>query len=531
MFERFTDGGRRVAVLAQEEARALNHNYMGTEHLLMGLVHEGEGVAATALEDLGVSLERVRQQVEEIIGRGHQVPEGHIPFTPRAKKVLELSLREALQLGHNYIGTEHILLGLIREGQGVGAQVLIKLGAELSLVRRQVISLLSGRPGGAPTPGSNESATPSVTVIVPTPPTDRVLDQFGRNLTRAAREGRLDPVVGRDKEVERVVQVLSRRAKNNPVLIGEPGVGKTAVVERLAQRIAKGEVLDTLRDKQLYALDLAALTAGSRSHGEMEERLRDVHLALRGTSGDTLLFVEDIELIFGTPRGDAATVWGTIRALLAGREIQLISTGSADTVRRIMRDDPRLISFLQEITVAPPSPRAAYDMLVALRDRYEAHHRVSITDAALSEAVRLADRYFHERRLPANAVDLIDEASAQVRIARMARPPDLLELDEHRAQVRREKEAMIDAQDFESAMQLRDKEKQLLERIAQREQEWQSGDNDVPEVDDDNVRLVVEQALRDRVDEESAAPTSSDLPSNSATANVFPDDDDVWAMS
>ena len=292
MFERFTDRARRVVVLAQEEARMLNHNYIGTEHILLGLIHEGEGVAAKALESLGISLEGVRQQVEEIIGQGQQAPSGHIPFTPRAKKVLELSLREALQLGHNYIGTEHILLGLIREGEGVAAQVLVKLGADLNRVRQQVIQLLSGYQGKEPAAagtGATGEAAPS---------TSLVLDQFGRNLTQAAREGKLDPVIGREKEIERVMQVLSRRTKNNPVLIGEPGVGKTAVVEGLSQKIIKGEVPETLKDKQLYTLDLGALVAGSRYRGDFEERLKKVLKEIR-TRGDIILFIDEIHTLVG----------------------------------------------------------------------------------------------------------------------------------------------------------------------------------------------------------------------------------------
>ncbi len=295
MFERFTDRARRVVVLAQEEARMLNHNYIGTEHILLGLIHEGEGVAAKALESLGISLEGVRSQVEEIIGQGQQAPSGHIPFTPRAKKVLELSLREALQLGHNYIGTEHILLGLIREGEGVAAQVLVKLGADLNRVRQQVIQLLSGYQGKEPASSAVEG----------TPSTSLVLDQFGRNLTAAARESKLDPVIGREKEIERVMQVLSRRTKNNPVLIGEPGVGKTAVVEGLAQAIVKGEIPETLKDKQLYTLDLGALVAGSRYRGDFEERLKKVLKEIR-TRGDIILFIDELHTLVGAGAAEGA---------------------------------------------------------------------------------------------------------------------------------------------------------------------------------------------------------------------------------
>ena len=294
MFERFTDRARLVVVLAQEEARMLNHNYIGTEHILLGLIGEGEGVAARALESLGMSLEAVRQHVGEITGQGQQAPSGHIPFTPRATKVLELSLREALQLGHNYIGTEHILLGLIREGEGVAAQVLVKLGADPTRVRQQVIQLLAGSEGKEPAAAGAPSET--------APTASLILDQFGRNLTAAAHEGKLDPVIGREKEIERVMQVLSRRTKNNPVLVGEPGVGKTAVVEGLAQKIVKGEVPETIKDKQLYTLDLSALVAGSRYRGDFEERLKKVLKEIR-TRGDIILFIDELHTLVGAGRG------------------------------------------------------------------------------------------------------------------------------------------------------------------------------------------------------------------------------------
>ena len=326
MFERFTDRARRVVVLAQEEARMLNHNYIGTEHILLGLIHEGEGVAAKSLESLGVSLESVRSQVEEIIGQGQQAPSGHIPFTPRAKKVLELSLREALQLGHNYIGTEHILLGLIREGEGVAAQVLVKLGADLNRVRQQVIQLLSGYQGKEPlTSGAPSEGTPS---------TSLVLDQFGRNLTQAARDGKLDPVIGREKEIERVMQVLSRRTKNNPVLIGEPGVGKTAVVEGLAQKIVKGDIPETLKDKQLYTLDLGSLVAGSRYRGDFEERLKKVLKEIR-TRGDIILFIDEIHTLVGAGAAEGAIDAASIlKPMLARGELQTIGATTLDEYRK-----------------------------------------------------------------------------------------------------------------------------------------------------------------------------------------------------
>ncbi len=485
MFERFTDRARRVVVLAQEEARMLNHNYIGTEHILLGLIHEGEGVAAKALESLGISLEGVRQQVEEIIGQGQQAPSGHIPFTPRAKKVLELSLREALQLGHNYIGTEHILLGLIREGEGVAAQVLVKLGADLNRVRQQVIQLLSGYPGKEPAAAGTASGEAA-------PSTSLVLDQFGRNLTQAAREGKLDPVIGREKEIERVMQVLSRRTKNNPVLIGEPGVGKTAVVEGLAQRIVKGEVPETLKDKQLYTLDLGALVAGSRYRGDFEERLKKVLKEIR-TRGDIILFIDEIHTLVGAGAAEGAIDAASIlKPMLARGELQTIGATTLDEYRKHLEKDAALERRFQPIQVGEPSLAQTIEILKGLRDRYEAHHRVSITDAALVAAATLADRYISDRYLPDKAIDLIDEAGARMRIRRMTAPPDLRDFDERIAQVRRDKESAIDAQDFERAAQLRDKEKQLLGQKAQREKEWKAGDLDVvSEVDDEQIAEVL----------------------------------------
>jgi ATP-dependent Clp protease ATP-binding subunit ClpC len=484
MFERFTDRARRVVVLAQEEARMLNHNYIGTEHILLGLIHEGEGVAAKALESLGISLEGVRQQVEEIIGQGQQAPSGHIPFTPRAKKVLELSLREALQLGHNYIGTEHILLGLIREGEGVAAQVLVKLGADLNRVRQQVIQLLSGYQGKEPAAaGAVGEGAPS---------TSLVLDQFGRNLTKDAREGKLDPVIGREKEIERVMQVLSRRTKNNPVLIGEPGVGKTAVVEGLAQAIVKGEVPENLKDKQLYTLDLGALVAGSRYRGDFEERLKKVLKEIR-TRGDIILFIDEIHTLVGAGAAEGAIDAASIlKPMLARGELQTIGATTIDEYRKHLEKDAALERRFQPIQVGEPSLAHTIEILKGLRDRYEAHHRVSITDSALVAAATLADRYISDRFLPDKAIDLIDEAGSRMRIRRMTAPPDLREFDERIASVRREKESAIDAQDFEKAASLRDKEKTLLSQKADREREWKAGDMDVvAEVTDEEIAEVL----------------------------------------
>ena len=485
MFERFTDRARRVVVLAQEEARMLNHNYIGTEHILLGLIHEGEGVAAKALESLGIALEGVRAQVEEIIGQGQQSPSGHIPFTPRAKKVLELSLREALQLGHNYIGTEHILLGLIREGEGVAAQVLVKLGADLNRVRQQVLQLLSGYQGKetAAAEGGRSEGTPS---------TSLVLDQFGRNLTQSAREGKLDPVIGREKEIERVMQVLSRRTKNNPVLIGEPGVGKTAVVEGLAQAIIRGDVPQTLKDKHLYTLDLGSLVAGSRYRGDFEERLKKVLKEIR-TRGDIIMFIDEIHTLVGAGAAEGAIDAASIlKPMLARGELQTIGATTLDEYRKYVEKDAALERRFQPIQVGEPTVAHTIEILKGLRDRYEAHHRITITDDALVAAATLADRYISDRFLPDKAIDLIDEAGARMRIRRMTAPPDLRDFDEKLAAVRRDKESAIDSQDFEKAAALRDSEKQLLARKSEREKAWKDGDLDVvSEVDDEQIAEVL----------------------------------------
>ena len=484
MFERFTDRARRVVVLAQEEARMLNHNYIGTEHILLGLIHEGEGVAAKALESMGISLEGVRAQVEEIIGQGQQAPSGHIPFTPRAKKVLELSLREALQLGHNYIGTEHILLGLIREGEGVAAQVLVKLGADLNRVRQQVIQLLSGYQGKE-TVASNGPAEG-------TPSTSLVLDQFGRNLTQAAREGKLDPVIGRETEIERVMQILSRRTKNNPVLIGEPGVGKTAVVEGLAQAIVKNDVPETLKDKQLYSLDLGALVAGSRYRGDFEERLKKVLKEIK-TRGDIILFIDEIHTLVGAGAAEGAIDAASIlKPMLARGELQTIGATTLDEYRKHLEKDAALERRFQPIQVKEPSVAHTIEILRGLRDRYETHHRVSITDGALSAAANMADRYISDRFLPDKAIDLIDEAGSRLRIKRMTAPAELREFDEKIANARKEKESAIDGQDFELAASLRDKEKTLIIEKQEADKHWKATDLDkVTEVDEELIAQVL----------------------------------------
>jgi ATP-dependent Clp protease ATP-binding subunit ClpC len=485
MFERFTDRARRVVVLAQEEARLLNHNYIGTEHILLGLIHEGEGVAAKALESLGISLEKVRQQVEEIIGAGQSPPSGHIPFTPRAKKVLELSLREALQLGHNYIGTEHILLGLIREGEGVAAQVLVKLGADLGRVRQQVIQLLSGysgtKEGATAAAGGGEAPGGSL-----------VLDQFGRNLTQHARENKLDPVIGRENEIERVMQVLSRRTKNNPVLIGEPGVGKTAIVEGLAQAIVKGEVPETITGKQLYTLDLGALVAGSRYRGDFEERLKKVLKEIK-TRGDIILFIDELHTLVGAGAAEGAIDAASIlKPMLARGELQTIGATTLDEYRKHLEKDAALERRFQPIKVPEPSVAHTIDILKGLRDRYEAHHRVQITDQGLVAAANLADRYISDRFLPDKAIDLIDEAGSRLRIRRMGAPPDYKELEERIAEVRRQKEQAIEEQDFERAARFRDDEKRLAAERAEKEDEWrvQAGET-LAEVNEEEIAEVL----------------------------------------
>ncbi|HWL38527.1 MAG TPA: Clp protease N-terminal domain-containing protein, partial [Frankiaceae bacterium] len=449
MFERFTDRARRVVVLAQEEARMLNHNYIGTEHILLGLIHEGEGVAAKALESLGISLEGVRQQVEEIIGQGQQAPSGHIPFTPRAKKVLELSLREALQLGHNYIGTEHILLGLIREGEGVAAQVLVKLGADLNRVRQQVIQLLSGYQGGKGEPAGAGGPGEG------TPTTSLVLDQFGRNLTQAARESRLDPVIGREKEIERVMQVLSRRTKNNPVLIGEPGVGKTAVVEGLSQAIVRGEVPETLKDKQLYTLDLGALVAGSRYRGDFEERLKKVLKEIK-TRGDIILFIDELHTLVGAGAAEGAIDAASIlKPMLARGELQTIGATTLDEYRKHLEKDAALERRFQPIQVGEPTLAHTIEILKGNRELYEQHHRVVITDEGIVAAANFADRYITDRFLPDKAIDLVDEAGSRMRLRKLSKPPELKELDDRITLLTTERETAAERQDYARAQELK----------------------------------------------------------------------------
>jgi ATP-dependent Clp protease ATP-binding subunit ClpC len=482
LFERFTDRARRVLVLAQEEARLLNHSFIGTEHILLGLIHEGEGLAAKALESLGISLEAVREKVEETIGPAGTAPTGSPPFTPRAKKVLELSLREALQLGHNYIGTEHMLLGLVREGEGVAAQVLQSLGADLPRVRQQVIQLLSGYQGretvGASTgPSSSESG----------PSGSPVLDQFGRNLTQLARDHKLDPVIGRDREIERVLQVLSRRTKNNPVLIGEPGVGKTAIVEGLSQKIVADDVPETLKNKQLYTLDLGALVAGSRYRGDFEERLKKVLKEIR-QRGDTILFIDELHTLVGAGAAEGAIDAASIlKPMLARGELQTIGATTLDEYRKHLEKDAALERRFQPIKVEEPTLAHTIEILKGLRERYEQHHHVTITDQALVAAANLADRYISDRYLPDKAIDLIDEAGSRLRIRRMSTPPEYKQVETELEKIRLEKSSAIAKGDQERVARLAEQERSKLERKTALEQEWRAEGIELFDVVDEDV--------------------------------------------
>jgi len=469
MFSRYTERAQRVIVLAQDEARRLNYDYVGTEHLLLGLIREGEGIAAKALQSLGIQLEQVRAEVEKMIGKGSASTRGEIGFTPRAKKVMvELAIEEARLLGHNYVGTEHILLGLIREGEGVAAQVLKNLGAELERVRNQVIHLLGGVPhpqSGAPQ-GGGAKAKPGKS-------NTSTLDQFGRDLTTYAREAKLDPVVGREKEIERVIQILSRRTKNNPCLIGEPGVGKTAIVEGLAQRINDGRVPELLKDKRVVSLDLASLVAGSKYRGEFEERLKKVMEEIR-QAGNVIMFIDELHTIIGAGAAEGAIDASNIlKPALARGEMQAIGATTIDEYRKHVEKDAALERRFQPVMVEEPSTEDAISILKGLRDRYEAHHRVEITDAAIEAAVRLSDRFVTDRFLPDKAVDLIDEAASRVRLSTFVAPPDLKELESKLEEVRKEKEAAVQGQEFEKAARLRDKETKLKEELDRHKVEWQ----------------------------------------------------------
>src|SRR5476651_332988 len=483
MFERFTERARQVVVLAQEEARTLKHNYIGTEHILLGLLREEEGLAARVLESLDITVERVRAQVVRIVGSGEEVTSGQIPFTPRAKKVLELALREALSLGHNYIGTEHILLGLVRENEGVAARILLDFDADAEKIRNEIIRMLSGpgrRQGGAAGTTSEKGKS------------SKLLDQFGRNFTKLASEGKLDPVVGRQTEIERIMQILSRRTKNNPVLIGEPGVGKTAVVEGLAQRIAAGQVPDLLKGKQIYSLDLAALVAGSKYRGEFEERLKKVMKEIM-QRGDIILFIDELHNLVGAGAAEGAIDAASIlKPALARGELQTIGATTLDEYRKYLERDSALERRFQKITVEEPSIDQTVEILQGLRDRYEQHHKVQITDEALRAAGELASRYISDRFLPDKAIDLIDEAASRMRIKSMTSPPANRELEGEVESTRREKEAAIEAQEFEKAASLRDKERKLTNKKRELEQAWESGESgERPSIGEEEIADIV----------------------------------------
>ncbi|MBN8870303.1 MAG: ATP-dependent Clp protease ATP-binding subunit [Solirubrobacterales bacterium] len=476
MFERFTERARQVVVLAQEEARTLKHNYIGTEHILLGLLREEEGLAARVLESLEITVERVRAQVVRIVGSGEEVTSGQIPFTPRAKKVLELALREALSLGHNYIGTEHILLGLVRENEGVAARILLDFDADSDKIRNEVIRMLSGPGGRRPGQSGSGSSSGSSQGEGGGKKSSKLLDQFGRNLTKLAEDGKLDPVVGRETEIERIMQILSRRTKNNPVLLGEPGVGKTAVVEGLAARIIKGEVPEMLRGKQIYTLDLAALVAGSKYRGEFEERLKKVMKEI-ASRGDIVLFIDEIHNLVGAGAAEGAIDAASIlKPALARGEIQTIGATTLDEYRKYLERDSALERRFQQIRVDQPTPEQTVKILEGLRERYEQHHKVQISDDALEAAAELADRYISDRFLPDKAIDLIDEAASRMRIKSMTAPPVYRDLEEEIETARREKEAAIEAQEFEKAANLRDTERQLTTRKRQLEEEWAEGE-------------------------------------------------------
>ena len=486
MFERFTERARQVVVLAQDEARALKHNYIGTEHILLGLLREEEGLAARVLESLDITVEEVRAQVARIVGQGDEVTSGQIPFTPRAKKVLELALREALSLGHNYIGTEHILLGLVRENEGVAARILLDFAADADKIRNEIIRMRSARgrrglAGAAASGASGEKAKSS-----------KLLDQFGRNLTKLASEGKLDPVVGRQTEIERVMQILSRRTKNNPVLIGEPGVGKTAVVEGLAARIATNQVPELLKGKQIYTLDLAALVAGSKYRGEFEERLKKVMKEIT-QRGDIVLFIDELHNLVGAGAAEGAIDAASIlKPALARGELQTIGATTLDEYRKYLERDAALERRFQQVRIEEPSVDETVEILRGLRDRYEAHHRCTITDDALRAAAVLSDRYIQDRHLPDKGIDLIDEAASRMRIKTMSAPPQYRELEEEIERVRVDKENAIEAQEFEKAANLRDKERKLTQKKRELEERWRAEEGGVqPQIGEEEIADIV----------------------------------------
>ncbi|RZM77357.1 ATP-dependent Clp protease ATP-binding subunit [Leptolyngbya iicbica] len=482
MFERFTEKAIKVIMLAQEEARRLGHNFVGTEQILLGLIGEGTGVAAKVLKSMGVNLKDARIEVEKIIGRGSGFVAVEIPFTPRAKRVLELSLEEARQLGHNYIGTEHLLLGLIREGEGVAARVLENLGVDLSKVRTQVIRML-GETAEVSSGGSQgRTKTPT-------------LDEFGSNLTQMAGEGKLDPVVGRQKEIERVIQILGRRTKNNPVLIGEPGVGKTAIAEGLAQRITNGDIPDILEEKRVVTLDIGLLVAGTKYRGEFEERLKKIMDEIR-SAGNVILVIDEVHTLIGAGAAEGAIDAANIlKPALARGELQCIGATTLDEYRKHIERDAALERRFQPVMVGEPTIEETIEILHGLRDRYEQHHKLKITDDALDAAAKLSDRYISDRYLPDKAIDLIDEAGSRVRLINSQLPPAAKELDKELRQVLKDKDNAVRSQDFDTAGELRDREMEIkaeIRSIAQNKKaEDENGEDNMPSVDEEDIAQIV----------------------------------------
>ncbi|MBI5168935.1 MAG: ATP-dependent Clp protease ATP-binding subunit [Candidatus Eisenbacteria bacterium] len=482
MHDKFTERVRKVIYLAREEAARLQHDYIGTEHLLLGVIREGEGIAATVLNNLGLDLDRIRQEVENMVSAsGGTMTIGEIPFTPRAKRVLELAVEEARSLGHNYVGTEHLLLGLIREGEGVAAKVLLELGVDRKRVREETLKLLGGTPSSGPAAerGEERAETPA-------------LNQFGRDLTTLAREGKLDPVIGRDKEIERVIQVLSRRKKNNPVLIGEPGVGKTAIAEGLAARIVSGQVPESLRNKRIVTLDLAAVVAGTKYRGQFEERLKTVMNEIR-ESKDTVIFIDELHTIVGAGGAEGAIdASNMLKPALARGELQCIGATTLDEYRKYLEKDGALERRFQPVMVDQPSIEDTIQILMGLRDKYEAHHGVKITDNAIVQAVKLADRYMNDRFFPDKAIDVIDEACARSRLSVSTVPSEVSELEKKLEEVVKEKEAAIRGQEYEKAARLRDREKELRARRTDLKKSWTESKRDKEvQVDEDQIAAVL----------------------------------------
>src|SRR5882762_2084061 len=489
MYERFTDRARKVMQLANQEAQRFNHEYIGTEHILLGLVKEGSGVAANVLKNLDIDLRKIRLEVEKIVQHGpggEQVVMGRLPHTPRAKKVIEYSIEEARNLNHNYVGTEHLLLGLLREQEGVAAQVLMNLGLKLEDVREEVLNLLGHNMATEENPGSTERQANKGKSKTP------ALDSFGRDLTELARQGKLDPVIGRANEIERVIQVLSRRTKNNPVLLGEAGVGKTAIVEGLAQMVVDSNVPELLRDRRIVVLDLAMMVAGTKYRGQFEERIKAVMNEVRRAK-NTILFIDELHTLVGAGGAEGAIdASNVLKPALARGEIQCIGATTLDEYRKYIEKDGALERRFQQIIVNPPSTVEAVEILKGLRDRYEAHHRVQIKDSALEEAVDLSDRYITGRCLPDKAIDVIDEAGARVRLKAMTRPPDLKELDAQVEQLNQEKESAVAEQDFEKAAHLRDHADKLKKKKETITREWRERSKEIDGiVDEEVVREVV----------------------------------------